>query len=102
VSKPSFQQFHDALFYTEDRASLGIPLSALQVRDLLDDKRALASYYRSWEPNFDPFRQAARLPRTTREQRTNVAGGFIGFLFLTGGAVLAGWAAAGAQNLHLL
>ena len=102
MTKPSFQQFHDALFYQEDRARLGIPLSTLQVRDLLDDRRALATYYRSWEPNFDPLRQAVRLPRTVREKRTNTAGGFVGFLFLTTGAILAGWAAAGAQNLHLL
>lgn len=98
MSKPSYQQFHDALFYQDDRARLGIPLSTLQVRDLLDDRRALATYYRSWEPNFDPHLQAVRLPRTAREKRGNVAGGAAGFLFLTIGAALAGLAAAGVQG----
>ncbi|WIB65604.1 hypothetical protein [Curtobacterium sp. MCBD17_040] len=99
MSKPSFQEFQNALFYQEDRAALGIPLTTLQVRDLLDDKRALATYYRGWTPNFDPLRQSVRLPRTAREARTNVAGGFAGLVFLTLAAMLTGWAAAGAQLL---
>jgi len=99
MTKPSYQQFHDALFYQDDRAHLGIPLTTLQVRDLLDDRRALATYYRSWEPNFDPHRQAVRLPRSSREKRGNAIGGAVGFLFLTAAAALAGLGAAGIHGL---
>ncbi len=98
MQKPSYEEFHLALFYQEDRARLGIPLNHLQVRQLLMDDRALATFYRSWTPNFDPMRQMTRLPVTARERRMNAVTGLITVLFLCLAAIFIGVAAAGAQR----